>query len=98
MPLPLDPDHLPAYNSTLTAPRLGGVQWRIDMPYRRTTKDVECRRCGHKTRIPVDHRISGYCCGAKLPKGRVCNGDLRMDQRGVAARFVGQLARAGSSN
>lgn len=48
------------------------------MAYKRKTKDVECRKCGNKSRVPADHRITGYCCITRRPGGHRCLGNFRL--------------------
>jgi len=55
--------------------------------YKRTTKDVVCRKCGHKNRVPIDARLAGgpvtVCCARRLDDGFRCCGSYKLDKKAL---------------
>ena len=51
---------------------------------KRTTKDVICRKCGNKSRVPVGARLAGgtvtTCCANKQKDGFRCLGSYKLDK------------------
>lgn len=46
--------------------------------YKRKTKDVFCRKCGHSSLIPIDGIPKDYCCILLLENNSRCLGTLKL--------------------
>lgn len=51
---------------------------RVMSKYRRTTKDVVCRKCGHKSRVFVEAKLTVVVCGRPIKNGSFCGGSLKL--------------------
>lgn len=61
------------------------------MAYKRKTKDVVCKKCGHRTMLPVQTKVSDCCCVNRI-QGYYCGGRLRLARKDEEKKEAGVLS------